>query len=261
MIDTHAHLYYPALANQLGDVLDAARAVGVDRVVVPATTGESLTSTVDVCELSDSLYAGVGIHPTEADSYSDEHRGKIKELLEGANSIVSIGEVGLDYYHFEEEKTESEIEAKKSIQKTVFQEMMGLAAGYGLPLIIHSREAFADTYSLLAAQKQPAVIHCFASTEEEAEAWLDLGFYLSVTGMITYKKNEALREVVRSVPLERLFLETDAPYLAPEGFRGKICEPKHARQVAECIAEVKGISLEEVDRVTTAAAEQFFGLK
>jgi len=136
--------------------------------------------------------------------------------------------------------------------------MIALAVKNGLPLIIHSREAFVDCHRMLGelAPGHPTVIHCFTGTMEEARAWLDASCFISFTAVITYKKNG----IVNMVPLEKMLLETDSPFLAPEGFRGTRCEPMYVRNVAQCVADVKGISLEEVDRVTTENAERFFKL-
>ena len=260
MIDTHVHLNFPELLPNLEAVLERAADAGVNAFVVPSVSAESSVSSVELSAKYATIFAAIGVHPTDVDQHTPEDQEKLIGLLQSEKKIVAIGEVGLDYYHLEGLETAAKVEAYKDRQKNLFKEMIAMAVSHKLPLIIHSREAFADTKTILAGSLHPAVIHCFTGTWEEAKAWLDLGCLLSFTGIITYKKNEALREVVAKVPLDRLMLETDAPYLAPEGFRGTTGEPKFVRQVAECIADVKGLTLEEIDRITTQTSQQFFTL-
>ncbi|MCC2631435.1 MAG: tatD [Patescibacteria group bacterium] len=262
MIDTHCHLNFPELAHDLPGVLERAEKAGVTKIIVPSTNASDSTSSVNLSEIYPTVFSAVGIHPCDAEGYEEDSRSKLKELLQGINSIVSIGEVGLDYYHFEDCKTDEDRTARKELQKKVFIEMIELAKSFGLPLIIHSRDAFADTYALLKeyASGHPTVIHCLTGTSEEAAAWIELGCFISFTGIITYKRNEELRDMVKTVPLDRVMIETDGPFLAPEGFRGKTCEPAHVRQVADCLAAIHDVSFDEVDQVTTATAERFFGI-
>ena len=238
-----------------------AAEAGVTRFVVPAVDAESSTVAMELAAMFPAVSGAVGIHPCSAREYAAAARAEIKRLLNASPKPVAIGEVGLDYYHFED-LDEDQIKSYKERQESVFREMISLAKDHGLPLIIHSREAFKETLKILQEEAKgvPMVIHCFTGTKEEAAAWLAAGCLISFTGIITYKRNQELREVVASVPLERMMTETDAPYLAPEGFRGKLGEPRFVAQVAQCIADVKGLSLEEVDRITTATATQFFSL-
>lgn len=260
MIDTHSHLNFPELRQDLASVLSRAGEVGVEKIVVPSTNTEDSAEAVALAQAEPMIYAAIGIHPLHAYEYNEKDRGSLHELLLKKSRVVSMGEVGLDYYHFEESDPVEAIEAKKRVQQNVFLEMVSLAKEHQLPLIIHSREAFDDTKNILAqeAYNHPTVIHCFTGSSEQAAAWMEQGCHISLTGIITYKKNEALREMVKDLPLDRLMIETDAPYLPPEGRRGKTCEPADVRAVAECIAQVKGVSFEEVDEITTATAKAFF---
>lgn len=262
MIDTHCHLNFPELESQIADVMKRANEAGVTKFVVPSTGIETATSSVNLSEIYPAVKTAIGVHPVHAHEFNHDDMPQLVDYVEGINGVVAIGEVGLDYYHMEDCKTEEEKEARKQLQQVFFIEMITLAKDYHLPLIIHSREAFDDTLQILEEQapNHPVVIHCFTGTKEEAQKWLDMGYLLSFTGIITYKKNDALREVVKMVPLEQLMLETDAPFLAPEGHRKETCEPMYVRDVAQCVAGIKGITLEEVDEVTTETAESFFSI-
>lgn len=253
MIDTHCHLNFPEIAEELDDVLARAAEAGVHAFVIPGTTPENSASAVAVAEKFPSVYAGAGIHPLHATEFDQAGRALFSELLGEANSLVAIGEVGLDYYREEDG-------ASRTIQEKVFREMIAIAKENSLPLIIHSREAFADTYAILKEQAagHPTVIHCFTGSAQEAKAWLDMGCHISLTGIITYKRNGPMREMVKTLPLDRLMIETDAPYLAPEGFRGQRCEPMHVRQVALCLTELFDSSFDYIDTLTTQTAEKFF---
>lgn len=262
MIDTHTHLQFPELLPDMTGILERARAAGVTKFVVPSTNLETATSSVNLAIKTPGIFPAVGMHPTDVMNYHEDTLSRLADLLEGVNGVVSIGEVGLDYYHFEDLKTEEEILKRKLQQQTMFIDMIVLATDFHLPLIIHSRDAFEDTLQIWEEQASalPTVLHCFSGTLEQAKTWLEVGCLLSFTGMITYKKNQELRDIIKQVPLEQIMLETDSPFLAPEGFRGKVCEPMYVREVAKCVAEIKGISLEEVDEVTTENAESFFGI-
>lgn len=248
LIDTHAHLTMSPLAENLSAVLARAHEAGVTKIVVPGTGIEDSKASLALMA-HEGVYGVIGIHPSDAHTFDAEAEARFLQLL--ARKPVAIGEVGLDYYHTKEHEAE---------QKRVFARMIGLAKEAGLPLIIHTRDAFADAYTMLRdlAPGHPTVIHCFTGTAEEASAWLELGCMLSVTGIITYKKSEELRQVIQDIPLERLMIETDAPFLAPEGFRNRPCEPMDVGEVAKKLAEIQGVSVEEVARVTTANAQAFF---
>lgn len=262
MIDTHAHLNFLELKTDLENILERAREAGVDQIVNPGTSLETSLSAFDLTTRYPNIYSAVGVHPTDAREFSPEILAQLARLAV-EEKVVAVGEVGLDYFHFEDCETEAEVIAFKAKQEELFRAMITLANDIQKPLIIHTREAFAETYQILKdeASSCPAVIHCFSGTTEQAHAFLDLGYYLSVTGMITYKKNEAMRDTVKTIPLDRLFIETDAPFLAPEGYRGKVCEPMYVRHVAECIAELSHLSLEQVDKITTENSKAFFNLK
>jgi len=263
MIDTHCHLTYEPLLGKINEVLERAKADGVLGIIVPGTGLLNSQTTVDVSKNYANVWAGVGIHPCEA---YKEKKGWVKELEDlikkERQSIVMIGEVGLDYYHFEDCQSELDKSKRIQVQKTAFLQQICLARKYKLPLCIHSRMAFSDTYRILREEAQgvSTVIHCFSGTYDEAKQWLAMGYMLSLTGMITYKKNDQLREMVKAIPMDRIMVETDAPFLPPEGFRGEICEPRFVKEVVSCIAQCKGLTFAEVERITTDNAIRFFSI-
>lgn len=261
MIDTHCHLNYEPLSTDVEGVLQRASSAGVDRIIIPGTRMDSSESAVALAGQYDTIWAGVGLHPSEAHLVGEVEIERIGALALNPR-VVAIGEVGLDYHEDLEGVGESEVEARKVRQKGLLWQMIALAKENNKPLIIHSRDCFQDLYDILKADAAgiPAVIHCFTGTMEEAKAWLDLGFHLSLTGILTYKSAGDLREVAKIIPWERLMIETDAPWLAPQAFRGKTCEPAMVREVALLLADLRGVSLEEVDQRTTSTADSFFKL-
>lgn len=258
MIDTHAHINFPELQSDIAGVLERAHQAGVEQIIIPGTSFEYNTSSVKLSTQYPGLFSAIGIHPHQAEEYTDSQRNVLLEYLEKYDKIVSIGEVGLDYFRLENNN-----ERERELQKEVFKEFVDLARNRMLPLIVHTREAFADTYAILAenAPGHPTVLHCFTGSREQAQKWLDLGCFLSLTGIITYRKNQELRDTVKEVPLDRVMLETDAPFLAPEDYRSEICEPRHLIEVARCLADIHQKSLEEIDSITTTNAKKFFRLK
>lgn len=251
MIDTHCHLTDGRLGQQLVAVIARAREAGVTRLITIGTDLEDDRAAVALCRGRDVIRCVVGIHPNYTQDARVEDVPQLREI-QADPAVVALGEMGLDYFHKF---------ADRQHQARMFEAQMALAAELGRPVVIHSREAIDDTLAIMRAfPGVPAVFHCFTGTLEEAERILAAGYLISFTGPVTYKKNDALREVVRIVPADRLMVETDAPYLSPEPVRAqKTCEPAMVMHTARRIAEVRGVSLEELDRVTTANAERFFG--
>lgn len=251
-IDTHCHLDFPEFDQDRDALINGLKENGISHII---NIGSSLLGSVASLELAkkyEFVYAAIGIHPHEADSFNKEVQSSIEKLAK-SDKVVAIGEIGLDYY-----KNYSLPER----QRLLFSALLGLAKDLNLPLVIHSREAGEDTLKILKSAKiQKAVVHCFSGNEDFLKSCLNLGFFVSFTCNITYKKAQNLRDMVKLAPLERIFLETDAPYLSPEGLRGKRNEPGNVKYVASEIARIKEISLEEVAAVTTSAAKKFFNLK
>ncbi len=252
LIDTHAHLNLTgSYKKDLPEVISRAREAGVSRIV---NVGIDLKTSIKAVELAhqyEGLYATCGIHPHEVKKARPDTYEALKALFRDPK-VVALGEIGLDY---------AKEYSPRQIQKEHFVFQLQLAREYGLPVVIHSREASPDILGLLKENlPEKFVFHCYAGDVSEAREILDLGGYISVTGIVTFPKAENIREVVRYVPLERLMLETDCPFLTPVPYRGKRNEPAYVRLVAEKVAEVKGVSLEECARVTTKNAEEFFGI-
>jgi len=249
LVDTHCHLDFPEFDHDRDEVIKRAKEQGIGYII---NIGSSLKGSQGSVELSGkyaSVYATVGIHPHEADGFSAQAEKAIRDLAKN-NKVVAIGEIGLDYFkHF----------SKKENQLPLFISMLKVAKDFDLPLVIHTRDAQADTLKILKeAMPVKAVVHCFSGDEVFLKECLDLGFLISFTCNVTYKKAENLREIVRVTPIERLLLETDAPYLSPEGFRGKRNEPVQVRLLAQVVAGLKDLKLEEVAKSTTENARRFF---
>ncbi|MFA5356218.1 MAG: TatD family hydrolase [Candidatus Omnitrophota bacterium] len=251
LIDTHCHLDFPEFEPDRGEVISRAQKEGIGHII---NIGSSLKGSEKSLELSrsyDFIYAAVGLHPHEADISDDSAKARIRELA-GQDKVVAIGETGLDYY-----KNYS----ARDNQKALFRYLAGLAKDFDLPLVIHNREAQADTFKILNEfLPLRAVVHCFSGDGDFLKSCLGLGFYISFTCNITYKKAESLRGFLRETPLDRLMLETDAPFLPPEGLRGRRNEPSYVRLLAEEAARIKGVSFDEIAKSTTENAIRFFDL-
>jgi TatD DNase family protein len=251
LIDTHAHLDFPEFAGDLEGVMDRARNAGVLEVV---TIGIDLGSSRKAVELSQTyseIYATVGIHPHDAFALKAEDREALKTLA-GQERVLAIGEMGLDYYRDRQ---------PRPLQRQCFRYQLEIACQTGLPAIFHVREAHADFLEIVkdyAGSLRGGVLHCFSGDWGVAERCLEMGFYLSIPGTVTFPKAAVLQGVVRQAPLDRLLLETDAPYLAPVPHRGKVNEPAFVLHTAIKIAELRRCALEEVAQQTTANARAVF---
>lgn len=260
LIDTHAHLCYPDFADDLPRIVERARAAGVERIVSIATTLEDARKTLTMAQQSNSVFASVGLHPGEI---SNAALGNVKELaaLASKPKVVAIGETGLDYYR--DAKDDATLRQQ---QKDLFWAQLQLAKERRLPVVIHNRAAEADVLEILRAHAEGlpkdwrpwGVMHCFSGDERFALDCLEIGLFISYTGILTFKNAAALRDVAKTVPLECVMLETDAPYLAPQPHRGKRNEPAYIPLIAETLAQTKGVGVEEVARVTTENAQRLF---
>ncbi len=252
LTDTHCHLDFPDFDHDREQVIQRARQEGVVCII---NIGSSLRGSREGIGLSrqyDFIYCSVGIHPHEADRIDKRVLEEIWQLSK-ENKVVAIGEIGLDYY-----KRFSSPEN----QRRLFMNLLDLARQRSLPVIIHCRQAQEEVINILKDTQLPGgVMHCFSGDEEFLKQVLDLGLYISFTCNLTYKKSDRLREIARLVPLERLLLETDAPFLAPEGLRGKRNEPAYVRHLAEMLASIKGIDIQELTRITATNAGRLFGIK
>jgi TatD DNase family protein len=251
MIDTHAHLYYPEFAADLDEVVARAQAAGVERIITAAVDRVTAGQCLDIAaRFPGIVLAAAGVHPSEVARASEDDLLWIEAVV-GDPAVVAGGEIGLDLYRGETNLAE---------QEAVFERMLELAHRLDLPVMIHHRAAGRRTLEIVKAQAiSRGVFHCFSEDAEYAKRVLDQGLCVSFTGNLTYK-NSRLPEVARALPLERILLETDAPFMAPVPYRGKRCEPAHVHEVAMKLAEIHGVPLGDVDRMTTwAALGVFFG--
>lgn len=253
-VDTHCHLNHPDFEADLREVLRRAEGVGVTRVVCAAYDLQTSDLAVRLAEEHPAISAAVGIHPHDADTFTPEIERHIRDLSAGRPKVVAIGEAGLDYYRSL---------SPRDAQRDAFRRHILMAHELGLPLIIHSRDAHEDVVKILEEVGMPergAVMHCFPGDPEFARRSLDLGCFLGIAGPVTFKNGQAIQEVAGWMPLDRMLLETDAPYLAPHPYRGKRNEPGFVPVIAAKIAELRGISSDELAAATTANAERLFGL-
>ncbi|MCM8800617.1 MAG: TatD family hydrolase [Candidatus Omnitrophica bacterium] len=252
LIDTHCHLDFPEFNLDIEKVIKRAKDNGIDFIVNIGSSLEGSKRSIELAKKYDFIYATVGLHPHYTQDFNKEVRLSLYDLAR-EDKVVAIGEIGLDYFGDVPEPEK---------QKELFVELIGLAKDLNLPLIIHNRQAWNDILRILKDNLPlKAVFHCFSGDETFLKECLNLGFFVSFTCNITYKKADNLRRLVKLTPLERIFLETDAPFLPPEGLRGKRNEPMYIRMLAEEIARIKGISLAEVGKITTDNALRFFKIK
>jgi len=253
LIDTHAHLDMEQFATDLPEVLERANAAGVGRIITIGTDAASSRRAAGLADACGPVYFAAGIHPHEVKDIKEGDYDRLRELLNNPKA-VAVGETGLDY-HYDL--------SPRDVQREHFVLQLRLASELRKPVIVHSREANEETMDILAAEDAGdagGTLHCFSGDYEMARRALDLGFYISVGGTLTFKKSDALRDIIKKVPIERTILETDCPYLAPQPMRGKRNEPSFIGHAALVLAEVKGLSIGDVKRITTLNAATLFGV-
>ncbi len=255
-IDSHCHLSFPELSERLPEIRREMAAAQVERAVCICTTLEEFPVVHGLATEHDNFWCTVGVHPDNEDVLEPT----VDDLVTRAAlpKVVAIGETGLDYYRLNGRSV-----ADMAWQRERFATHIHAARQTGLPLVVHTRSASADTLAVLRAEGQGAVrgvFHCFTETQEVAQAALEMGFHISFSGILTFRNAEALRDVARAVPLSRCLIETDSPYLAPVPHRGRTNQPAWVQHVAARLAQIKGVSVDELARVTTANANALFGL-
>lgn len=253
IIDTHCHLDFHRFNDDRDAVVQRAIDAGVERIIVPALDLQSCRAVLQLAEQYDAVFAAVGVHPNSSIQWRDSWVDQLRDFA-AHPKVVAIGEIGLDYYW---EKS------PKETQQRAFAAQLALAAELNLPVIVHNRETDADVVRMLGesglnGRSHPGVVHSFFSGWDVAQQLLDLGFYLGFTGPLTFKKNDAPRQVAAKVPLNRLLVETDAPYLAPEPYRGKRNEPAYVAYTLERLATVHGKTKAEMAQITTENAMRLF---
>lgn len=252
LVDSHCHLDYLARDGDLADVLVRARNAGVSPMLTISTKLREFDIVRGIAEQADDLFCSVGVHPHEAESEPDTTAETLIELARHPK-VVGIGETGLDYFYDH---------SPRDIQQRLFRAHIAASRETGLPLIVHTRDAESDTIDIMREEMAQGaftgVIHCFSGTRQLADRSLDLGFYISISGIVTFKSAEDLRRTVEAVPLDRLLVETDSPYLTPVPKRGKRNEPAMTTYTAAKVAELKGVSVDEVARQTTQNFRNLF---
>ena len=255
-VDSHCHLTFPGLRERIADIRREMAAAQVDRALCICTTLEEFDAVHALALAHDNLWCTVGVHPDNEDVH--EPTRDDLQTRAGLPRVVGIGETGLDYYRLEGRSI-----ADMAWQRQRFATHIQAARASGLPLVVHTRSASDDTVAVLKAEGQGdvrGVFHCFTETMEVARAALDLGFHISFSGILSFRNAGALREVAAMVPLDRCLIETDSPYLAPVPFRGKTNQPAYVVHVAEQLAQIKGLPVEDIARATSANVESLFGL-
>jgi TatD DNase family protein len=249
IIDTHCHLDDPSLLNRLPDVLTAAAAAGVGKFIIPGVGPAGWDTIAALAREREGIYPACGLHPMYADQYDEK---MLEALARFAQEAVAIGEIGLDYLLSE---------FSRARQLAAFRAQLRLAVELGLPVLIHCRKAFQDLLGVLREEnvaRVGGVMHAFSGSPEVAQECIDMGLYIAVAGPVTYRNAIKPLEVVRAVPLDHLVLETDAPDMTPEPHRGQGNEPAFLVEIARKVAEIKGVTVNEVERVTTSNAERLF---
>lgn len=261
-VDSHCHLSFPELASDLPRIRQAMADAGVDRALCICTTLEEFEDVHALAMGYDNFWASAGVHP-DNEGITEPTVARLLELA-ARPKVVAIGETGLDYYQMEERKGGRSV-ADMEWQRERFRTHIRAARSCGKPLVIHTREASADTVAILKEEGEDGsagaaggVFHCFTETAEVARAALDLGFYISFSGILTFKKAADLREVARFVPADRLLIETDSPYLAPVPYRGKLNNPSYVPYVAAQVAQLRGMTAEQVGELTSRNFETLF---
>ena len=250
LTDTHCHLFYDELKNDLSAVLERARELGVGRFICVATNIADSNECLQLSVAHENIYATAGIHPHDAKDAPKDFVDQIHELMND-DKMVAVGEMGLDYF-----RNLSDPE----VQKKIFRSQMKIALDLNKPIIFHNRDADEDLVSILSEFPDVrGVAHCFSSTLEVAEKFMDLGYYISFSGNITFK-NSHLPNVAKEIPLDRLLVETDCPYLSPDPYRGKTNEPARVRVVAEKLADIHCLPFEKIVEVTSNNATEVFKL-
>jgi TatD DNase family protein len=255
-VDSHAHLDVPQYDADRAEVIDRARTAGIDTMLEICGSDiakGSLDVGIKLAEEHSFIYAAVGVHPHEASLYDEALERKLIEMS-GHEKVVGWGEIGLDYYYDN---------SPRDVQCKVFRRQVELGRKCDLPLIIHTRDAEEDTIAILrdASHDYRGVIHCFTGTQGLAESAIRMGFYISFSGVLTFKTAGDLREVARNTPLDKILIETDCPYLAPVPHRGKRNEPAFVKETAAKLAEIKGASIDEIARITSANFKRLFRLQ
>lgn len=251
MIDTHSHINFEDYKSNFDDFIEEIKSSGIRNVIIPGVEPSTFDEIISLCNNYEMLYGAIGVHPSEFYTYSEEVENRIYELSKH-KKIIAIGEIGLDYHYGADTKEE---------QKAVFRKQLKIAEELQIPVLIHDREAHEDTFDIINEFKlKDVVFHCFSGNSDFAKKCTDKGYYIAIGGVVTFKNAKDLKEVAKTTPLDKILLETDAPYLAPVPYRGKLNSPAYLSYIAQEIANLKDIDVETVKKQTTKNAQTIFGI-
>ncbi|XFA98216.1 TatD family hydrolase [Candidatus Izemoplasma sp. B36] len=253
LFDSHAHINDLKLIDRIEEIIDNALKNEINKIVCVGYDKESSLNAIELANQYDIIYAAIGVHPSEANQFNMDIDW-IKDYIDNPK-VVAIGEIGLDYYWDKTYKEE---------QKELFKKQIELANQYKKPFIVHMRDATNDTYELIKSTKNndiSGVMHCYSASKESMQQFIDLGMYISLAGPVTFKNAKTPKEVAKEIPLDKLLVETDCPYLAPTPFRGKVNEPKNVLYIAKEIAKIKDISFEELSKHTYKNTCKLFNIE
>ncbi len=252
MIDTHSHINFPEYKKNFDEFIKDLKENDIEKIIIPGVEPASFNEIIQLCKQYEIIYGAIGIHPSEWQSYNENVEKEIKTLLK-SNKIVAVGEIGLDYYYDADNKEN---------QKKILIEQLNIAQEVNLPVIIHDREAHEDVFNILKDFKLKNVIfHCFSGSSNFAEKCIENDYYIAIGGIVTFKNAYNLKETVKNIPLEYMLLETDAPYLTPNPYRGTLNSPKYLKYIAMEIANLKNITIEQVKEQTTINAKRIFNFQ
>lgn len=247
LIDTHCHI---SLTDDIDSMVMDAEKNNVLKFIMSGCDAKSIRDGLEIIYRYPTIYMTAGFHPDEADNVTDKDLEDLEKIIITNKKIIGIGEIGLDYYHND---------MNKEKQKEIFIKQIELAEKYDLPIVIHSRESIQDVYDILKEHHARGVIHCFSGSLEMAKLFIDLGFYLGIGGVLTFK-NSKLKEVVQELSLDNIVLETDSPYLAPEPYRGHTNYPQNIKIIAQALRKIKEVTLDEVSEKTTNNVHKIYNL-
>jgi len=252
MVDTHCHLDFPQLQTNQEALVSAFSDHGIHAAITIGCTIERSRDAVALASQYPTVYATVGVHPSDADEWNSDTRDMFDALISNNSRIIGVGEAGLDYFHHD---------GDRNLQKKAFREQISLAQKHSLPLVIHQREAASDCMDILRDMRpQRFVIHCFTGPAHIIPELLDLGAYFSFTGIITFPNASDLRNMITQIPADRVMLETDSPFLSPQQVRGETNSPLNLKYVRDALADIYHMSPEEMDTLTTSTASDFWGV-
>lgn len=248
-IDTHCHLSIEDYSN-IDKIIADAKEQNVNKLIISGCDKKGIKESIEIANKYENVFLSLGFHPSEANITKQEDIEELKAIIKSTKKVVAIGEIGLDY-HWDKDNKECQI--------WLFKEMLNLSKELNLPVVIHSRDAFQDTFDILKYSKVKGVIHCFSGNLENAKMYISLGFSLGIGGVLTFK-NSKLKDVIKNIEINKIVSETDSPYLTPEPFRGSQNEPKYIPLIVEEIARQKGLTLEEVTKSIETNVKEIFNI-